>query len=275
MRAPVKYYGGKTKMLPHILPLIPKHRVYLESFAGGASLFWAKPPSPVEVLNDINENVANFYRVMKTQFQSLDILIQSTLHCEATFNRAKSIYRSSNYKNEVERAWAFYVCAIMSFGGEVGGSFQWVKNKNDNWHPAVAIANRRKEFQVYEGRLDKVSIRDKLAEQLIPCMDSPELFVYADPPYVGARQGHYSGYTQEQFEALLDELSVMEGKFLMSSYPNDALSAFVKENGWNQREISMRLGITGNQQRKTEVLTWNYELEKKAPTLFSELNDHF
>ena len=39
-------------MLPHILPMIPRHRIYLEAFAGGASVFWAKKPSQVEVLND-------------------------------------------------------------------------------------------------------------------------------------------------------------------------------------------------------------------------------
>lgn len=267
MRTPITYYGGKTNMLPHLLPLIPDHRVYVEGFAGGAALFWAKKPSPIEVLIDKNGEVSNFYRVMKLDFDSLCKEIEATLHCEYTFNKAKAIYKSPEGHTELQRAWAFWVSANMSFGGEVGGSFQWVRHHGDNWHPAIFIANRRKEFKYYKSRLKHVTIRTKKIEDLIFKLDGNDVFFYLDPPYVGARQGHYSGYTEEMFLELLQYISAIDGKFLLSSYPHKTLNKFAKKKGWNQISIDMKRGVQNG--RKTEVITWNYDIKtSKTLTLF-------
>lgn len=260
MRPPVKYYGGKQRMMKHILPLIPEHRIYVESFAGGAALFWAKKPSLIEVLSDTNGNVANFYKVMKNNFIGLHHRISNTLHCEHTFNEAKHIYNNPFEFSKTDRAWAFHVCCNMSYAAEAAGSFQWVRNKNDNWHPAVSVKNRRKQFHMYRHRLELVSIRDRKAEQLIPDMDCADAFFYCDPPYVGARQGHYRGYLQEDFDALLVELNKLEGKFLLSSYMNDSLTEYAKRNNWIQEKFEQRLGVQGGAKKKIEVLTRNYEI---------------
>ncbi|GHU32554.1 hypothetical protein FACS1894172_09390 [Spirochaetia bacterium] len=60
MKTPISYYGGKQKMTRWIMKLIPQHSSYVEPFAGGAAVFWAKPPSKLEVLNDL------FYRLLET-----------------------------------------------------------------------------------------------------------------------------------------------------------------------------------------------------------------
>ena len=76
-------------MLMHILPLIPEHDVYLEAFAGGAAVFFAKQKSTIEVLNDVNGNVANFYRVMHERFDELLLLVEGSLYCEYSYKQAK------------------------------------------------------------------------------------------------------------------------------------------------------------------------------------------
>lgn len=260
LRPPTKYYGGKVRMMPHILPLVPEHRIYVEAFAGGATLFWAKTPSKIEVLSDINGNVTNFYKVMRTQFSDLYDAINCLLHCEHTFNESKEIYNNPINYTPLTRAVAYYVCCNMSYGGEAAGSFQWVRNKTDNWHPAVSVDNRKREFHGYENRLNRVSIRDRKAEILIPDMDCEDTFFYLDPPYVGARQGHYKGYTQDDFDILLHSLDNIKGMFLMSSYENEALTDYVHKNGWKQKHIDQRLGVAGGVGRKIEVLTYNYNI---------------
>lgn len=263
MQSPIKYYGGKARMVPHLLPMEPPHRQFLESHAGGLSYFFAKKPSMMEVVNDTNENVANFYRVLIRQFDELLEMVHTTMHCEATFLSCKRIYHGDVEADPVTRAWALWVVSVMAFGGEVGGSFQWARNNTDAWHPAVSIRNRRRKFEHYRKRMELVTVRCRPAAQLIREMDCPDLFVYSDPPYVGARQGHYSGYTVEDFAELLEAHESQRGKFMLSSYDHPLLSEFVERNGWQQFRFNKRLEVTGGTQRKTEVVTINYQLEKK------------
>lgn len=54
MKTPITYYGGKQTLLKYIIPLIPEHKIYTESFCGGAAVFFAKKPAEAEVINDIN-----------------------------------------------------------------------------------------------------------------------------------------------------------------------------------------------------------------------------
>ncbi|HVA98140.1 MAG TPA: DNA adenine methylase, partial [Bacteroidia bacterium] len=88
MRPPITYYGGKQKMLKYILPLIPQHEIYCEAFMGGGAVFFAKEPSKAEIINDINGNVSNFYRVVQSDFDSLKKLINGTLHSRGTYKEA-------------------------------------------------------------------------------------------------------------------------------------------------------------------------------------------
>lgn len=62
MRTPLTYYGGKQRLAPQIVPLMPPHRVYLEPFAGGAAILFAKPRAERETLNDADETVMRFWR---------------------------------------------------------------------------------------------------------------------------------------------------------------------------------------------------------------------
>lgn len=72
MKTPITYYGGKQMMVKHILPLIPEHHLYCEPFAGGLAVFFAKEKSKVEVINDLNRFVINFYQQIQNNFEALN-----------------------------------------------------------------------------------------------------------------------------------------------------------------------------------------------------------
>ena len=80
MKSAITYYGGKQKLVSTILPLFPEHTLYAEPFAGGATLFFAKEPSEIEVLNDLNTELINFYSVIQQDYTSLEKEIKITLH---------------------------------------------------------------------------------------------------------------------------------------------------------------------------------------------------
>jgi DNA adenine methylase len=111
------------------------------------------------------------------------------------------------------------------------------------------------------------------ALRIIKSRDVPDAFFYCDPPYVGADQGHYDGYAQEDFDKLLKLLEAIEGKFLLSSFRNASLKEFTKRNGWHTVELKMPCTMTHGyktKRKKVEVLTANYpiavNLDKRAKT---------
>lgn len=83
--------------------------------------------------------------------------------------------------------------------------------------------------------------------------------------------GHYDGYTKDSFRTLLEALSSIKGKFLLSSYPEEDLMAYRAKMGWNFKDIQQVLQVTGKRDEtkyKTECLTWNYNLTENQLSLF-------
>lgn len=107
MKPPLTYYGGKQKLAKTIIKLIPAHTAYIEPFFGGGAVFFAKEPAKIEIINDINDTIVNFYHVCKTQFPELQKRIAYTLHARAKYNKAAEILKdSTDTYTPVERACA-------------------------------------------------------------------------------------------------------------------------------------------------------------------------
>jgi DNA adenine methylase len=268
LKTPVSYYGGKQKMLPHILPLIPPHINYTEAFCGGAAVFFAKPPARFEVLNDLNGALVAFYRCMKLRFEELDALIQATLHSRSTHAKAWAIYSEveqlSAYdlspEKELELAWALWVVSSQSFAGVLR---TWGYGCDNHMIPK-GIKNKKKGFGKLAERFNSTTIECRDALWVLERYDNAEAFHYIDPPYIGSDCGHYKGYTETDFAALIELLTKLKGRFLLSSYPNEMLNEVAKEQGWIQKEIVMQLNVNGNtgknqNRKKTEMLTMNYD----------------
>lgn len=265
MRPPITYYGGKQKLVKELLLLVPGHRLYIEPFMGGGALFFSKEPSKAEIINDMNGNVTNFYRVAQTQFDELKRFIDGTLHSRATYQEAMRVYNNPAENDNVKRAWAFWVATNDGFGAKIG---TWAIEKKEN-KVGKTLANKRKQFtQEYAERLEYVQIENKDALEIISQYDSPNTFFYLDPPYFNSDCGHYKGYTETDYRKLLDALTTIKGKFLLSSYPSEILSRYVKANGWQYKEIRQRVAVTHKSRKhKTEVLVYNYVIENNKQPL--------
>lgn len=261
MKALLTYYGGKQKLLPQILPLIPAHKLYGEPFAGGAAVLFAKKPSKVEVINDTNGELINFYRVVKEEYPKLKKLIDATLHSRGQHYRARFTYNQPHLFSPIERAWAIFVMAHQSYSSIL----------DSTWSAGVKDATAEKKFQgkkeafakEYAHRLERVQIECRDALEVITTRDSADSFFYVDPPYFNSDMAHYKGYTEDDFTKLLYVLSRIKGKFLLSSYPSELLERVSKLNKWYTKKIETNLSVQGakkNNRRKTEVLTANYPI---------------
>jgi len=261
IKTPISYYGGKQQMLRHILPLIPHHKVYCEPFCGGAAVYWSKPQSPVEVINDINDELINFYLVLQTQFKELLKMVKCTLHSRKIHREAWDIYQFPASHDPVRRAWAIWVLSSQSFGSQLSRSWGFDKTKSSI---ARKVTNKKRQFtDDLKERIELTQIENRDALDIIRLYDTAETFHYLDPPYPDTNQGHYKGYTLNDLEDLLRRLTRIQGKFLLSNYPQEIIEKYAHDNGWQQIEYKMPLCISKKSVKpmKLEVLTANYPIK--------------
>jgi DNA adenine methylase len=259
MKTPITYYGGKQTLLKYLLPLIPQHKMYCEPFFGGGAVFFAKPKSEVEVINDINGEIVNFFKVIKTKFPELQSEIKATLHSRELYRNAMVVYAHPDLFTDVKRAWALGVLTNQGFAGMIGS---WGFGKDDS--KEAALATKRDLFtKEYEDRLTKVQVENNNAIKVINRCDDKETFIYADPPYIGSDQGHYKGYSESDYRELLDTLAKVKGKFLLSSYPSKILSTYIKKHKWKVQKVTKSVAVTKHTDKvKTEMIVMNYDPAK-------------
>jgi len=269
LKTPISYYGGKQNLVNTILPLFPDHTTYVEPFVGGGAVFWAKRPSEVEVINDYNRELINFYEIVQNEFVELEKMVRISLHSRSIHNDASVIYNNPHMFSRIQRAWAVWVLSSQSFSAMLDGSWGYDKVKGTT---SQKIGNKREGFTLdYAIRLQSVQIECTDALRIIRSRDHVGAFHYCDPPYFNSDCGHYDGYSANDFEALLSLLEQCEGKFLISSYPSDLLASYSLKNGWCTKRIdqpvSVAHGTGGGGKRKIEVMTANYDLSNPRDDL--------
>ena len=262
-KAPITYYGGKQRIAQMILPYIPEHRIYCEPFFGGGAVFFAKNPSYLEIINDHNENLINFYEQCQTNFDKLATAISNTLHSESQYRHAVAIYNGQEPADVLTKAVSAWLVFNQSWNSSARAGWKFDFGTGGS-HIAKTLAHARRNFCPWlKKRLQYVQISCRDAMQVIEERDTVDTFFYLDPPYPGTNQGHYSGYTWENLEELLTLLAAIKGKFMLSNYPSDMISKYSAENHWHTRQISFKKDsclVRDSHSTKTEILLMNYEI---------------
>lgn len=265
------YYGGKQAMLPHILPLIPPHTVYVEPFCGGAAVFWAKQPAELECINDVNGELVNFYRVAQQAPDRLAKLINATLHSRLSHWYANVVYNNPALFSRTRRAWAVWTGAIQGYCHQLDGTWGYEKTPSNGKSRLTGyVAKRAAEFSTadefgfnaFSTRLQKTQIECVDALRLIEARDEPGVFFYLDPPYFNSDCGHYRGYSEADFASLLAALSTLKGRFLLSCYDSDVMRTHANANGWTVDVFDKQLSASPPHaragRRKIKCLVRNY-----------------
>lgn len=216
--SPLKWAGGKHLLSPKLVELMPEHIVYVEVFGGAGHVLFRKTPSPVEVLNDINGELMNFWRVLQSQPEYLCNRYRWALYSREEFYRLRDADVAS--MSSEERAWRFFYLNRCSFGARTPGqdgkaaSFGvWANN-----YKGTLMRNRflpRLEFA--HARLKDVIIERMSWERALEIYDRPQTFFYLDPPYYG--YGKYYGpgqFAMADYARLAARLAEIQGKFLLS-----------------------------------------------------------
>lgn len=258
-KTPISYYGGKQTMLKHILPLVPQHTLYTEAFAGGAALFFAKKRVEVEVINDLNGELVNFYRVASTRFEELKAKIELLLHSRAAHKHAWYVYNNGSFFGEVERAWAVFSLSKMGFAGQLSCSFGFDKSKCR--HPKKVFYAKDAFNLSLKERIECATIECDEALKVLKRYDTLEAFHFIDPPYVGSNMGHYkSMFNEQNLVELLDVCAGLKGKFMLTMYPNDVIEGFATRNSWTIHRVERRITAckADSRRQQEEWMVCNY-----------------
>ena len=217
-----------------------------------------KEPSKAEIINDTNRMVINFYEQLKNNYSGLESLVQSSLHSRAMHHDAFVMYSNPHLFSDLQLAWAFWILTNQGFRAAINNSWS---SSNEGKKDTTKIASKKALFcEDLKARIETVQLECRDAIDVIKGRDREDTFFYIDPPYYNSNMGHYGGYTLANFKELLSLLSKLKGKFLLSSYPSDALSEFTDLNGWHTKWFDMNISASAGNKRKIEVLTSNYPI---------------
>ena len=215
IRSPLSgWIGGKYRLCKRIVERIPEHTCYAEPFAGGAWVMLAKPPemSKVEVLNDINRDVVNLYRVLQHHLEEFIRQFKWALTARAEFERQLRV--EPDTLTDIQRAARFYYIQKLAFAGRISGtpSFAARLQRPSN----LNLLRIEEELSQVHLRLARVAVENMNYPEFIKRYDRPETFYYIDPPYYGCEHYYGPGFSRDDFEKLRDMLVEAKSKWLLS-----------------------------------------------------------
>lgn len=263
IRPAVKVHGGKFYLSPWIISFLPEHHTYTEPYGAMGSVLLNKPVSPVEVFNDIDVEIINFFRVLRERYDDLIRVLSLTPYAQAEFELAR---QSADGLDDLERARRFFVRSRLSMGGR-GEAFSYTLHRVRRGMADVVSAYLSavdEQLPLIAERLLRVQILNMPAVEVIRKWDSPTTAGYLDPPYCPETRASPDVYrhemTIEQHGELLDLLvdGGLQGKYLLSGYDNDLYNRRLK--GWRKesREIPNHSAGGKTKAIKTEVLWLNF-----------------
>ena len=210
MIGPLSYIGGKNRLASLIISQIPPHKTFVEPFAGGAQVFFHKPPSKVEILNDLSDDIVNFFRVCQSHSPELIRYVQHMVAARTWFELLQKM--DPKELTDVQRAARFFFLQKVDYGGLVAHrNFALQVVQSTHWNPEripKLIENTTR-------RLQNTQIESLPYEQIIRKCDRPSTFFYLDPPYYGKKLYQFN-FKEEDFRELVRLLADLKGKFILS-----------------------------------------------------------
>lgn len=257
MIGPLPYIGGKRRIARRLVTLIPAHTTYVEAFAGGAQVFFHKPRSKVEVLNDLDGEVANFFRIVQRHPTELSRHMSLQPASREIFEHHKA--QTTEGLTDIERAARFLYLQKNCWSGlRARPSFHYAVTKPNNHNPLTLPRRLREAAE----RLATVQIERLPYEQVIARYDRPSTFLYLDPPYVGVDLYHHN-FTDRQFRDMAERLRSIQGRFLLSI--NDCMKARVWFRHFHRLEISFSYTSLKKAAMFRELLFANFPLPPVLP----------
>lgn len=206
----IPWIGGKRRLAARILPLLPPHQCYVEPFAGGAAIFFLKPPSKVEVLNDLNGELVNLYRVVKHHLKELYKQFKWVLTSRQNWEWLRST--PTETLTDVQRAARFLYLQKLAFGAKVEKPTFGTATTS---RPRFNLFTLEQDLAEAHFRLAGATIEHLHWREAVRRYDRPHTLFYCDPPY-WQTEGYGVAFPWEEYEALAEAIREVQGQMVLS-----------------------------------------------------------
>lgn len=260
MRQVLKYPGSKWNIARQLAELIPKHHSYVEPYFGSGALFFNKPPSNIETINDLDLDVTNLFRCIQKDSERLAKLIMTIPFSREEYDKQFEIPEGTVIADAYERAAGFLIRCWQGHGFRTNGYKVGWKNDVRGRESMYALWNwyRLPEWIIgIAERLRMVQIENRPALEVIKRFNYSNVFMYIDPPYLlGTRAGKQYRHemTDSDHEELLKVLLQSKAQIMISGYESDMYNDYLKN--WNKAYFKSCAEHNGT---RTEVVWMNYE----------------
>lgn len=238
-RPPVRQFGGKWRMARSIVALFPEHRVYVEPYMGSAAIFLTKASVPVEIINDIDKEAVNLFKVIREHREELERVVRDTPYSEAEFDLAATLEDDARNLGEIERARRFLVRSHQGVLRQQGKASFSVSPGATSREMVKLWNELPKHFEAAKKRLKGARILNREALDVARDYNAPDVLVYCDPPYLTStrtpEQYRHEMPNDPEHEKLMDALIKHKGMVFLSGYASDEYDSTLK--GWESKVL--------------------------------------
>lgn len=239
--------------------MLPPHSCYVEVFAGAAWVLFGKPPSKVEVLNDLDGELINFFRVVKEHPQTLIKSFEYDLASREKFEDLRNTDPTT--LDPIQRAHRFYYLIMAGWGGEFNVP-RFQTSVNDGGHGNRFIGSLKslneRILPAYQ-RLQTVIIEHLDWQACVKRYDKPSAVMFLDPPYPGNSCNYrFNLRSWDEHQAIAAWMSKAKAKCLLTTYDLPKLRKLYDD--FYITPVSFRSGmVSQNGRRNHEIIVTNYD----------------
>lgn len=228
----LKYYGSKFRLAQWIIEHFPKHTHYVEPFGGGANVLLVKEPSRLETYNDLNDQIVNFFRVLREKPKELVHQINLTPWARAEYEYCLDEIEIASPLEMARRVFFRLWMSINSQYNTAKGSWRRQSHPKRSFNPET----REETLFLAAKRLQFVQIEKRDAFKLIRELDLPDTLFYLDPPYIFSTRTVKKAYSHEmdndKHREFAELLYGLKGFVILSGYPSAIYKELFESKGW-------------------------------------------
>ncbi|MEM5461570.1 DNA adenine methylase [Paraburkholderia phytofirmans] len=249
----VPWIGGKRRLADHLIPRFPAHECYVEVFAGGAALYFMRPPAKVEVINDINGELVNLYRVVQHHLEEFVRQFKWALTSRQVFKWLQDTIPET--LTDIQRAARFYYLQQNCFGGKIEGQSFGTATTTP---PGLNLLRLEETLSAAHLRLSNTFVERLDWKTCIDKYDRPYTLFYLDPPYFET-EGYGVPFPYSEYEEMARRLRSIKGRAIVSL--NDHPEIWRAFSGFHIETVDIKYSVGGGDRTaaRKEVIIFSWD----------------